>query len=152
MIKFLLAGALAVATPVFAQTNSNFVGTHVEAQTGLLHDDVTYGAAIGHDFALGDRATLGVDADATNIFDENGRTLGAGAKLGYALTPEVLAFGRVGYVNLDAYNQHLNGVAAGGGLQFSLTRNTYVNTEYRYTNYEQGVHSNAGLLGLGIRF
>ena len=119
MRKFLLAGALAaalVATPALAQTNSNFTGTHVELQTGTAtHNSVTYSAATGYDFGLGSNATIGVDADTSNTFDSNGRTIGAGAKIGYAFSPRILGYGRVGYANLDTGNHNLNGVAAGAG-------------------------------------
>lgn len=152
MIKFLLAGALAVATPAFAQTNSNFVGTHAQVQMGVSNHNIDYGVNVGQDFSLGDRAVVGVDANATNIFDRDGRILGVGARLGYAVNSKTLAYGRVGYANLDAGRENLNGVALGGGLQFSLPHHTFISTEYRYTNYEQGAHSHAGLLGFGIQF
>ena len=153
MKKLLLAGAIALAaltaTPAVAQP-------YVEVNTGLTDTNigeakVNYGLTIGADQQLNQRLSLGVDATASDVFRDNGRTLGAGMRLGYAITPGVKAFVRGGYANLDA-GQHLNGLAAGGGFNFSLNPRLYVNTEYRYTNYEQGVTSNAGLVGLGIRF
>lgn len=161
MRKFLLAGAAAAtalfATPVFAQTNAGFIGPRVELQGGVRDANVadseaTYGLALGADTAISDRLTLGIEVSGTNVFDETGRTLEGGVRAGYAITPNVLAFVRGGYANVDAGVTHLDGVAAGGGLQFRLPRNTYLSTEYRYTNYELGVDSHAGLLGLGIRF
>lgn len=151
-----LAALTLFSTPALAQTNAGFTGPRVELQTGLSDSnisdtDVTYGAVLGYDAPLSDRVTLGADIQATNAFDRNGRVLGAGARLGYAFNPHTLGYVRAGYANLDA-GKHLNGAAIGGGLEFRLTKNAYLNTEYRYTNYNRGVHSNAGLLGVGIRF
>jgi outer membrane immunogenic protein len=160
MRKFLLAGAAALAalsaTPALAQTNANFTGLRAEVQAGvrdtnITNEKLTYGAVVGADIPLGDRLTLGADFDATNPFKENGRSFGAGGRLGYAFSPSALGFVRAGYTNLDL-GRHYDGLTLGGGLQFSLAPNTYLNTEYRYSNYEQGVHGHAGLLGLGIRF
>jgi outer membrane immunogenic protein len=161
MKNLLLAGAALAAaltaTPALAQTNAGFVGPRIELQTGVsdsnvTNSDVTYGAVIGADASVTDRITIGADVDATNAFDSTGRILGAGARLGYAISPEALAFVRGGYANLDTRHTKLDGLAAGGGFQFRLPRNAYLNTEYRYTNYQQGVDSHAGLLGVGIRF
>jgi outer membrane immunogenic protein len=148
------AAALAFATPAAAQ-NAQFVGPRVELQTGINGEadrDVTYGAVLGYDVPITGRATLGADIDATNVFDKDGRILGAGARLGYALHRDVLAYGRLGYANLDAGRTNLHGVTAGGGLNLRILPHTYINTEYRYTNYNRGVDSHAGLLGIGFRF
>lgn len=157
MRKLLLAGAAAiaalVATPALAQT----VTPYAQLDTGITDTNidnasVDYGATLGADVNLNSRLTLGADVNASNVFDNRGRTFGAGARLGYRITPSTLGYVRAGYANLDVGHENLGGLALGGGLNFDILPHTYVNVEYRHTNYEQGVHSNAGLLGLGIRF
>lgn len=158
MRKFLLAGAAALATlittPALAQTNAGFTGPRLEVQVGkTAHDSgLTYGATAGADIAVSDRTTFGVDLTTTNTFDNSGRTLGAGARVGYAFNPNTLAYLRGGYSNLDAGHGHLDGFDAGAGLQLRIPNNFYISTEYRYSNYGHGVDNHAGLLGLGIRF
>jgi outer membrane immunogenic protein len=158
MRNLLLAGAALAAaltaTPALAQTNAGFVGPRVELQTGVRDTNVgdarvSYGAVLGYDLGIGDRVTLGADVDATDVFNDDRRTLGAGARLGYALNPNTQVFVRGGYARA---RHDIEGAAVGGGLQFRLPGNAYINTEYRYTNYNRGVDSHAGLLGLGIRF
>ena len=158
MRKFLLAGAAAlaalVATPALAQTNAGFVGPRAEVQLGKTVNDsgLTYGATLGADIAVSDRVTFGVDLTGTNLFDDNGRALGAGARVGYAFNPTTQMYLRGGYSNLDAGNRNLDGFDVGGGLQLRLPNNMYVSTEYRYANYGHNLDSHTGLLGLGIRF
>lgn len=151
----LIAAALGIATPAVAQTNAGFVGPRVELSTGLADvdsDNVDYGLTVGFDTPVTDRVTFGVDADARNVFDNNGRDIGAGARLGVALNPNVLAFGRVGYTNLDTPGKNLEGHTLGAGLNFRLAPQTFANIEYRRSDYGQNVESDGIRLGIGLRF
>ncbi len=148
----LIAAALATATPATAATNDAFTGARVELNAGVNQNDFNYGAALGYDLPLGDRATVGVDAVADNVFDRTGRELGVGARLGYALSPTVLAYGRAGYTNYDLVNTHLNGYNVGGGLNLRLAPNLYGNVEYRYTDLENRVSGHGARVGIGLRF
>lgn len=162
MIKTLIsavAAASLLATPAVAQTNANFVGPRVELNAGVDDvrnakdwNDVTYGAAVGGDVGLGDRVTLGAEAAASNVFNNDGREFGAGLRLGYALTPNVLAYGRAGYSTVDLRHENLDGLNIGGGLNFALTHNVYTNLEYRYTDFEHNVGRHGARVGVGIRF
>ena len=40
----------------------------------------------------------------------------------------------------------------GAGIQYAIGRNAFVNAEYRYSNYEDGVSRNQVLGGFGVRF
>lgn len=153
----LIAAALLVATPAVAQTNAGFTGARVELNAGHTNfndvadlNDVDYGLALGYDVALNDRFTLGAEATAQNAFDKDSRQLGVGARLGYAITPDLLGYARVGYTNLDRYN--LDGVNFGGGLNYRVTPNAYISAEYRRTEFERNVSSDSALLGVGLRF
>lgn len=154
-----IAAALGATTPALAQTNANFVGPRIELNAGLDdvqnardYQDVNYGAAIGYDFPLSDRVTLGAEATAQNVFDSEGREFGAAARLGYAVSPNALLFGRVGYANVDLRGRNAEGLTVGGGLNFNLTHNAYASVEYRYTDFDHNVGRHGGLVGVGIRF
>ena len=76
-MKFIaLAAAAALATtPALAQTNAAFTGVRAEVTAGYNDiqnspdaNDVVYGAAVGVDAPLGDRVTIGVEANSSNFF------------------------------------------------------------------------------------
>jgi outer membrane immunogenic protein len=155
----LFVAILAVATPVMAADNSRFTGIRVEALVGandILNspdrNDVVYGAAVGVDMPMGKNFTVGVEASSTNIF-ETERTIGAAARIGYAVTPAVLTYGKVGYTNYqNVFSRKLDGVVVGAGAEFALGKYSYVKAEYNYSDLERNTGSHAGLLGVGLRF
>ena len=161
----LAAGAAFVTTPAMA---NDFAGARVEATAGV--DDVTggvdttkvaYGAALGYDVQLG-KIVIGVDATAGNVFER--ADLGVGARLGYVLNAGVLAYGRVGYTDLERpqictgrpvvcrNSSNLDGLTVGGGLEAKLVGPVYTKVEYRYTDFAGATGRHAGLVGLGVRF
>jgi outer membrane immunogenic protein len=97
-----------------------------------------------------------------------GRDLYAGGRIGAVLSPNIELYGTLGYTNarvkasyedgtagtaLDFRDsRNLDGVRAGVGLQLALSRNVFATTEYRYSNYEDGVNRNQVVGGIGIRF
>jgi outer membrane immunogenic protein len=157
MKKLIAIAALATAvtaTPAFA---SDFSGPRVEVTAGADEvkngadaTDIAYGAALGYDLQMG-KVVVGVDAAAANVFDK--ADLGVGARLGYALNDNVLAFGRVGYTNLERGNgAEIEGVTLGGGLEAKLAGPFFAKAEYRYTDFDGALARHAGLVGLGFRF
>ena len=199
----LFASAVAViaASPAFAQSADTapatpadaFSGAHVEATFGWDHlankslkqaataledtgtsDGVTFGGALGYDFALTDHVTLGGELgvygssgkwdNSANLvagtFDTQavraGRDLYAGARLGYALTPRTQIFAKAGYTNarFGTYGTdgsevlyqgiNANGFRLGSGVEQKLTRTTYVKLEYDYSHYDSGSFNYAG--------
>lgn len=159
----MLAAAFAAtlfATPALAGTNSNFTGVRAELNAGLddLNNtpdtsDINYGAAVGIDVPLGDRLTLGAEGTVANVF-ENDRLLGVGARVGLALSPNVLAFASAGYENYrDAtFNRDLDGLRVGGGLELALGAHAYVKAEGRYSDLSADAGRIGGLIGVGLRF
>lgn len=156
MKKIIFAAAVALglsAAPAMAQ---DFQGPRFEitagaddVTNGVDPTDVTYGAALGYDLQLG-KVVIGVDATAANVFDR--ADLGAGARLGYVVNDNVLAFGRVGYTNLDLGRRSADGLTVGGGLEVNVAGPVYGKVEYRYTDFEAGLGRHGGLVGVGIRF
>jgi outer membrane immunogenic protein len=161
------AAALAVATPAFAQDAAPFTGARVGATLGYdkTHgqDGLTYGGAIGYDLAVTPKITLGAE---TTLEDSRtkfagihaSRDLAVSARAGYVLTPQILAFAKVGYdtTRIDVAgggHTNLEGVRFGGGLEYAVTPHTYISAEYRRTEYEDNFGGrDAGIVGVGYRF
>ena len=190
----LLLPILTVAAPAAAQeAASTFSGPRVEATVGwdqLRFDlgnlgatgrgrssDLGYGAAVGYDVALTPNLVGGVEAAATlsNVRFATGDVLNGGylrerreidvaGRLGTAITPNTLLYGKVGYANLQVRQattlagvnsgrlRDLNGVLLGAGAEVKVSPTAYLKSEYRYTNYQDGYTGNAVMTGLGIRF
>lgn len=194
MRKYLLAALAAgvAISPAAAQDAAPFSGARVEGIVGYDHADiegegssgVTYGAGVGYDFQSRGGAVFGVEAEATdstvdeciNGFDiagdelcaQVGRDLYVGGRVGAAVTPNVLVYGKAGYTNarvsLDYEDgtagsaadfedgSNLDGIRAGAGVEFAIGPNSYAKTEYRYSNYEDGFDRHQVVAGFGFRF
>jgi outer membrane immunogenic protein len=193
MRKYILVALLAgtVATPAFAQTPGNFSGLRVEGIVGYDTTDVegegsdgiVYGAQVGYDAQTGgmvigvegeasdstvDECVADVDITGDELCADAGRDLYVGGRVGGAISPNVLLYGKAGYTNarvaLDYEDgtagttadfeegENLDGLRVGGGLEFALGPNAYAKTEYRYSNYEQGFDKHQVVAGFGFRF
>ncbi|MEP2990598.1 MAG: outer membrane beta-barrel protein [Parasphingorhabdus sp.] len=141
---------------------------------------ISYGGFAGYD-AQFDKIVLGVEGD----FNPNGKTLrstvagggsveldskwaaSASARAGVALTPNLLAYGRLGY----GFNRHTtrllaagnttpvatskatsDGLLYGGGFEYAINRNASLRVEYRHNDYDGSLNSNQVLGGLTLRF
>lgn len=158
-IALAAAAAALAATPVAAQTNANFTGVRAEVTAGFNDitgvpdtNDVVYGAAVGFDAPVGDRVTLGLEANTSNLF-ESERQIGAAARIGYAFNSKVLGYGKVGYNNYrDVFSRELDGMVVGGGLEFAISENSFIKAQYDYSDFQSGTGSHSGLVGIGLRF
>lgn len=156
MKSFVIAAAAATlfATPALA---GDFSGPRLEVTAGaddvtngVDPTDVTYGAAAGYDLQLG-KVVVGVEATVDNVFDR--RDLGAGARIGYVINDNVLAYGKIGYANWrQVRNVDLEGLRVGGGLEVNVVGPVYGKVEYRYTDFKGRVGKHGGLVGVGLRF
>ena len=155
----MIVAALATATPALAANNTNFTGPRAEVTAGFNDitaspdvNNVVYGGAVGFDVPVGDNFLAGVEANASNVFEDQ-RQLGAAVRVGYAFNPSVMAYVKGGYNNYrDVFNNKLDGATVGGGLEFAFSKNMYAKTEYKYSDFSNNVGSHAGLVGIGIRF
>jgi outer membrane immunogenic protein len=96
------------------------------------------------------------------------RDLYVGGRVGALVGPRTLIYAKAGYTNargrvdyddgtssttLDfTDHRNLDGIRAGGGVQFGLGEHAYLRTEYRYSNYEAGVDRHQVVGALGYRF
>lgn len=156
MKKLIALAALATAAFASPAMASEFTGPRVEVtagaddvRNGVDPTDVTYGAILGYDLQFG-KVVIGAEATAANVFDR--ADLGAAARLGYTLNKNVLAYGRVGYTNLDFGARSAEGVTVGGGLEVKLIGSTFAKAEYRYTDFDGNLGRHGGLVGFGLRF
>jgi outer membrane immunogenic protein len=188
-VAALLAGA--AAAPAMAQDATPHSGLRVEGLIGYDRvnvegdgsNGITYGAQIGYDVQSGG-AVFGVEGEVTDSttdeciadFDvtgdelcvQAGRDLYVGGRVGAAVSPNLLVYGKAGYTNARVALQYedgtagttldfedgtnLDGVRVGGGLEIGLGPNSYAKTEYRYSNYEQGYDRHQVVAGFGFRF
>jgi len=97
-----------------------------------------------------------------------GRDLYVGGRVGAVVGGSTLLYAKAGYTNARvnvAYDdgtaatgpdfdghQNLDGVRAGAGAQFGIGPNTYIKTEYRYSNYQDGFDRHQVVGGFGFRF
>lgn len=144
------------ATPALA---GDFTGPRAELSAGwddvtksTDRNDVTYGAAVGVDVGVAKRVTLGVEANADNVFNKT-RTIGAAARIGYQISDNALVYGKAGYASYkDVFSRKLDGLAVGGGIDLKVAGPFYTGVEYQYADFQSGVGRHAVKAKIGIRF
>ena len=176
-----LFASAAIAAPALAQdaATGNFSGAHVEAlggwdrvQGGGAHDDgALYGAGAGYDIQRGN-TVFGIEGEASDstqkeelggVTQHAARDLYVGGRAGVVVGGNNLFYAKAGYTNarytvsgtdtgVDLAHGNLNGVRVGAGIEHQLGSRAFVKTEYRYSNYEQGVSRNQVVAGVGLRF
>jgi outer membrane immunogenic protein len=181
MSKFLFAAlaATAIAAPALAQDGPSFNGFRVEAiggwdrvQGGGAHDDgALYGAGLGYDVQRGN-TVFGVEGEVSDstqkeelggVTQHAARDLYAGGRVGVVVGGNNLLYAKAGYTNarytvsgtasgVDLAHGNLDGVRVGAGIEHQLGSRAFIKTEYRYSNYEQGVTRHQVLAGVGLRF
>ncbi|KKC26489.1 outer membrane protein [Sphingomonas sp. SRS2] len=145
------------------------------------HDDgIGYGLGVGYDFQTG-MGLVGVEAEATDssvkqcvgsttvadprLCAKAGRDLYVGGRVGAVVGGSTLLYAKAGYTNARAKltgndgtgtvglgSTDLDGVRVGVGAEYAITGNSFVKTEYRYSNYENGFSRNQVTAGFGFRF
>jgi len=160
------AAAFAVSTPAFAQEAASFTGPRAGVTMGYDkfdgEDGFSYGVTAGYDLALAPRVTFGPEVSFGDTTTGEGgveisRDLAASVRLGYIVTPQILAFAKVGYadtrVDVGGAGFAVEGVRYGGGLEFAARPNIYISAEYQRTEYEANFGGrDAGVVGIGFRF
>lgn len=192
----------AVATPAAQAQDMDFDlrGVRVEGNFGgdryrsafTRDGSYGYGATVGFDGMVGDWLVIGPEGhiwrperDKTNCTTGQAGTfcntseyeLGVALRAGVLVTPQVLIFGKGGYVhdsqrddfaatqtlyyqdgviiqppasfNRDARDS--GGYQVGGGAEYSLSDMFYVNGQYVYSRYDNRTSRERVMVGIGIR-
>lgn len=196
MRKTLAVAAIAAAltaSPALAQGGlyvgaiGGYEGLDVESADGSITADANsavYGINAGYDLGLGS-AFVGVEGElstssgstqfpssftgARDSLEANGQYY-LGARAGFALTPGIAAYGKIGYTSLDTkaftsagslddVKENAGGLRFGGGLQFQLPGPLEARLEYRRSRYKDVADGTYGDLntdqivaGVGVRF
>lgn len=198
LLTLAVAASGLAATPALAQDNTapggfyvgaigGYEGIDVESSDGSVTadaDSAVYGVTAGYDVPLGG-AFVGVEgelstSDGTTDFpdsfggardglESNGQYY-IGARAGFALTPGIAAYGKVGYTALDTraftssgsleeLEDNAGGVRFGGGVQIQLPGALEGRLEYRRSRYKDvgdgsfgDATTNQVVAGLGLRF
>jgi outer membrane immunogenic protein len=196
MKKILTLAALAagtVSTPALAQSGihvgaiAGYEGIAVESADGSVSADAgsaVYGVTAGYDVSLGS-AFVGVEGEvstsggstrfpgnfsgARDRLEANGQYY-VGARAGFALTPGIAAYGKLGYTSLSTkaftssgslgeLKENAGGVRYGAGLQVELPGPLEGRVEYRRSRYgdvNDGTYGDATtnqvVAGVGLRF
>ena len=206
----LATAIIAAALPAYAANaqsiTSEFRGFRVEGNAGwdrfqsegTRNDKFGYGATVGFDGVLADRIVVGPEASfwRANKWSENCtgginggsvchksfQEYGVAVRAGFLVTPDLLVFGKGGYVNNEqrkrfdappglyyvngqivgpetSYYNHgrTDGYQFGGGVEYSLTGLSlpvpvYVSGQYVYANYADHTRRQRAMLGVGVRF
>jgi outer membrane immunogenic protein len=198
MRKFVALAALAAglaAAPAMAQSTgglyvgaiAGYEGIDVEAADGSASasaDSAVYGINAGYDLSLGS-AFVGVEgelsksggttefptgfAGARDGLEADGQYY-VGARAGFALTPGIAAYGKVGYTSLSTkafttagtlaeLEDNAGGLRFGGGVQVQLPGPLEGRLEYRRSRYKDAGDGSFGdattdqvVAGVGVRF
>lgn len=198
-ISLVALAAVGIATPALAQDANTapgglhvgviggYEGLNVDSADGSVSadaDSAVYGVTAGYDLSLGS-AFVGLEgeiststgstqfpdsfAGARDGLEANGQYY-IGARAGFALTPGIAAYGKVGYTALDTkaftsagslgeLKDNADGLRFGGGLQVQLPGPLEGRIEYRRSNYKNIADADFGdastdqiVAGLGLRF
>ncbi|QPC98517.1 MULTISPECIES: outer membrane protein [Qipengyuania] len=164
-----------------------YEGLNVDSGDGSVSADASsavYGVNAGYDLSLGS-AFVGVEGEiststgstqfpssfggARDGLEANGQYY-VGARAGFALTPGIAAYGKVGYTALDTkaftsagsladLKDNTDGLRFGGGVQVQLPGPLEGRIEYRRSKYKNVADADFGdastdqiVAGLGLRF
>lgn len=197
---FLAATATAASAQSDATSTSNptkFEGFRLEGNIGYdrfqanggHNNKLGYGATVGWDGSIGDKLLIGPEASywtarngnevcepgvingtvCTKSFEE----WGAGVRVGYKVTPNVVVFGKGGYVSNEQRKSfvagpgqtsfydhyHTDGYQYGGGVELSMANRfsgvlsgLYVNAQYLRARYDDHTSRQRAMAGIGIHF
>jgi outer membrane immunogenic protein len=182
-IAAFMAGAF--AAPAVAQdAREPFTGLRAELLAGY-DEGFVYGSAVGYDVQAGG-LVIGAEGEITDSTDEEcediisiappagrlcafaGRDIYGGVRVGAAVSPTTLLYGKGGYTNARVrtgeedggagggsgirFSETLDGYRVGAGIEQQIGRATYIKGEYRYSNYEGDASKHDAVIGFGVRF
>ena len=144
--------AMVAATAVaFIAVPAKADETRLEARGGVVWfdggEEAVAGVAAGHDFHLDESFFIGIEGSADKVLADGADVLfGATARAGFIVAEDLKLFVAAGYSfnNSDA-------VHAGGGLQYNVSDQVYLKTEYRIY-FDGFANIKSAVAGVGFRF
>lgn len=146
----------------------------IDRREGLL-----YGAGLGYDLDAG-RLRFGLEAEGSDSTAKGcgqidldrfcawaGRDLYVGGRVGIVTGSRLMPYAKGGYTNLRIKRRdrapigpeivthpEFDGLRLGAGAEVAIGANTFVEAEYRYSDYErrQSFDRHQGAIGFGLRF
>ena len=198
-MKNLVLAALAATTlvPVAAQAQDvapgSFGGFRVEGNIGWdkqqsfgnNNEKLGYGGSAGWDGNVNERIVVGPevsywhpDGGRSTVLSDNGLAerrggdiWGGAVRVGVRATPDLLVFGKGGYVNQHQRtlvttrtgavrtSDHVGGYQVGGGFQYApndkfsfVPANVYLSAQYVYSRFDNRSKDQHAMAGIGFRF
>ena len=115
-----------------------------------------------------DRSVTGAVITGDSLRVRAGRDLYVGGRVGFGVGSNSLIYAKAGYTNARfradyddgtaataadfVQRTNLDGIRAGVGAQIGVGSRAYLRTEYRYSNYQDGVDRHQVVGGFGVRF
>jgi len=115
-----------------------------------------------------DECFSGVTVATDELCLDAGRDFYVGGRVGAVVGPRALLYAKAGYTNARArltyedgtaatapdfsISDNLDGLRVGAGVEFAVSPNAYLRSEYRYSNYEAGFERHQVVGGFGFRF
>lgn len=153
-----------------------------QGQYYVKHSGFMYGAEAGYDFAVSPTVILGVLGSVSgttvklqsevvnNLYNASGSVglnWNLAARAGFKVADSTLIYGAGGYASTKikyyidnpttpalSYetNRTYGGFLLAAGVEQAFGEKFYGKVEYRYSNYQSGVHRNDVVFGAGMRF
>lgn len=153
MNKYAIAAALlssAIAVPAAAQDAAGEARAEVRGGliTGIGSDEATFGAALGYDFDLGDKAFAGVEVAGDKVLVDGADVqFSAGGRLGTRIGDKGKLYAAAGYTFSD-----IDDIYAGAGYQHQLGTNVYAKAEWRHQFIDNFSDYDTFAVGVGFKF
>lgn len=148
--------------------SSSGIAYGVAAGYDIRRDRLSFGPEVELTGASTDTRGDGLVASGDRLTIDAGRDLYVGGRIGFAVTPRALVYGKGGYTNFRTDEEYSGSATVGGysrgvtsdgfrlgaGVEVQASGNTYVKAEYRYSDYaDRNVdHRNQVVAGFGFRF
>ncbi len=171
------APAMAETDGAFTGPYVAVVGGWDRMQANDAHKDgFLYGGQAGYDLGAG-KVRFGPELEVTGSTQKGcspiddalscakaGRDFFVGGRVGYVASQKALVYLTAGYTNarytgsvseagtIVSDDKDHSGGRVGAGIEYALTKNMFVKTEYRYSRYSDSISRNQVIGGIGVRF
>lgn len=165
---FHIDGLVGWDRPNISNEHANGVTYGVGAGYDFQSGNAVFGIEAEASDSTADRDVSGAVVAGDTLRVRAGRDLYVGGRVGFGVGSNSLVYAKAGYTNarmrvdyedgtagtINDFTQrtNLDGVRAGVGAQIGVGSNAYVRTEYRYSNYQDGVDRHQVVGGFGVRF